>query len=91
MENTPNNINQNLIGQAPAAPQQGKGNAVTFTVRDVFFMVINNWLWFALSLVISIVISLLVFKAQPVEYTQQASILLKGSGGNKGSGQESGI
>ena len=49
---------QNAQGGAQGGAQQEGEN--TISLRDIVFLVINNWYWFALSLFVCLVIAVVV-------------------------------
>jgi len=53
----------------------------TISLRDIVFLVINNWYWFALSLFICLVVVALVYKSKPKEYEYKTTILVRDESG----------
>ena len=49
----------------------------SINIRDLVFMVINNWYWFGASVVACLVIAGFVYKAQPKTYTATGTILVR--------------
>ena len=70
MENN-NNVRQ-------ATPHQDNENSIS--LREIVFLIINNWYWFAISAIICILIALFIYKSTPKAYTTRASILLRDEG-----------
>ncbi len=83
---TTNNVNQNLINgaaQANAVAQQEEESGLS--LREIFDMVIYNWAWYVLSLIICGGLGYLYLKSQPVVYQRQAMMLVKDEqGGSRG-------
>ena len=61
--------------QGGNANQQETEN--TISLRDIVFLVINNWYWFALSLFICLVVAGLVYKTKPKSYEYTTTILVR--------------
>ena len=60
-------------------------NENTISLRDIVFLVINNWYWFALSLFVCLVITGVVYKTKPKTYQYSATIMVRDE--NKGGSQ----
>ena len=68
-------------------PQTGEQeNESNINVKDIIFIVLNNWMWFALSVFLCLLATAFYYKSQPKEYTNNATILLRDNakGGAKG-------
>ncbi|MDO4218099.1 MAG: polysaccharide biosynthesis tyrosine autokinase [Bacteroidales bacterium] len=66
--------NQNVNVQANGNGQEGES---TISLRDIIFLVINNWYWFVISVFICMLVAGFAYKAQPKTYEQSAQILLR--------------
>ena len=72
------------------APQGGAQNGAqqenenTISLRDIVFLVINNWYWFALSLFVCLVIAGVVYKTKPKVYEYTGTILVRDEINGKG-------
>ena len=49
----------------------------TISLKDIVFIVINNWYWFALSLFVCLVIAGIIFKTKPKEYEYRTTIMVR--------------
>ena len=49
----------------------------TISLKDLVFIVINNWYWFALSLFVCLVIAGIIFKSKPKEYEYRTTIMVR--------------
>ena len=54
----------------------------TLNIRDLIFLVLNNWYWFVISVVLCLVVAGLVYKTQPKTYTSSGTILVRDNGNN---------
>jgi len=54
-------------------------------LKEIFFFALNNWKWFALSIVICVALAIVYIMVTPKEYSRSATILIR-SGNNSGSG-----
>jgi uncharacterized protein involved in exopolysaccharide biosynthesis len=54
----------------------------TLSIRDLIFLVLNNWWWFVISVLVCLVLAGFVYKAQPKTYTASGSILVRDDGKN---------
>ena len=68
MENSNNNQNRNMSGNE---------SENTISIRDIVFMVLDNWYWFVISVVACLVIAAFVYKAQPKSYTASGTVLVR--------------
>ncbi len=77
MENNPN-INPTVVNQ--------QEEEVSISIKDIIFLVLNNWYWFVISAIACLMIAAVVYKTKPKIYQEQATILVrdnsKGSGGS---------
>ena len=48
-----------------------------FSLRDIVFLIINNWYWFALSLFVCMIVAGVLFKSEPTEYGYTSSIMVR--------------
>ena len=64
--------NQNL--------QQQPESENTISIKDIIFIVINNWYWFAISVVVCLVIAAFAYKAQPKSYSASGTIMVRDNG-----------
>ena len=65
--------------------QEGESN---ISIRELVFIVINNWYWFAISAAVCLLIAAFVYKSKPKTYTQAATILLRDDKGSSKGGQQ---
>ena len=75
MEKYNKNQSQNNTGE-------DNGNENSFNLRDLVFMVINNWYWFLISVVVCLFVAALVYKSEPKTYTATGTILVRDNGNN---------
>ena len=66
--------------QNPNAANGGEGNETNINIRDIVFMVLNNWYWFVISAVVCLGIAGLVYKMQAKSYTATGTILVRDNG-----------
>lgn len=59
-----------------------------FRLQDYFFLCINHWPWFIISLLIAMGVAMLYLKKTPKVYTRTASILIKPNESASGSEQQ---
>ena len=52
----------------------------TISIRDLVFMVLNNWYWFVISVVVCLVAAGFIYKAQPKTYTATGTIMVRDNG-----------
>ena len=66
----------------PVNPQAGntKEEESGISIRDIVFMVISNWYWFAISVFLCLVVSAFVYKSRPKTYSAQATIMVRDEG-----------
>ena len=65
--------------------QQTEGTENTensINLRDIVFMVLNNWYWFVISVLVCLVAAAFVYKAQPKTYTASGTILVRDNDNN---------
>ena len=62
---------------APARPKQTPGSDPIALVKDIFFLCVSHWMWFVVSLAITMGYAVLHFKRTPPVYLRTASILIK--------------
>ncbi|MBR6440601.1 MAG: hypothetical protein IKS44_00940, partial [Bacteroidales bacterium] len=65
--------NNNIQGQNTNA----ENNESSFSIRDLVFLVLNNWYWFVVSVLICLVVAGFVYKSQPKTYTATGTILVR--------------
>ena len=71
---------QNLqTPQSANVEQQEK--ETTISLRDIVFIVLNNWYWFAASLIICLAVSAVVYKTKPKIYGQTSTIMVRDNEG----------
>ena len=75
------NVQMTQGGQQGGAQQE---NENTISLRDIVFLVINNWYWFALSLFVCLVITGIVYKTKPKTYEYTGTILVRDDINGKG-------
>ena len=71
MENQQIKNQQNPQG----ANQQDSENGLN--LRDIIFLVLNNWYWFVISLFVCLVLSAVIYKTKPKTYGQAAKIMVR--------------
>ena len=49
----------------------------TISLKDIVFLVINNWYWFAISLFVCLVIAGIVFKTKPKDFEYTSKIMIR--------------
>ena len=52
-------------------------NEMNINIRDIVFMVLNNWYWFVISVLVCLVAAGFVYKAQPKTFTASGTILVR--------------
>ena len=57
-------------------------NEKTLSIRDLIFMVLNNWWWFVISVVVCMIIAAFLYKAQAKTWTASGTILVRDEGNN---------
>jgi uncharacterized protein involved in exopolysaccharide biosynthesis len=55
-------------------------NEHSFTIRDLIFMVLNNWWWFVISVFVCFVVAGFYYKSQPKTYSASGTILVRDEG-----------
>ena len=70
------NLQQTQIAPNPQTNSQQDSES-TISIRDIVFIAINNWYWFALSIFICLVIAGVIFKTKPKEYEYRSTIMLR--------------
>ena len=55
-------------------------NEKSLSIRDLIFMVLNNWWWFVISVVVCLIVSAFLYKSQPKTYTASGTILVRDEG-----------
>jgi hypothetical protein len=63
-------------------PAQENENAVS--IKELIFIVLNNWYWFVISVFVCLVITAFVYKSKPKTFSATGQILLRDEGGSKG-------
>lgn len=61
----------------------GKTSNVMF-IREIFELLLRNWYWFILSVILCVAISLYRYMEQPLGYTKTATILIKDNSSGSG-------
>ncbi|MDY6288390.1 MAG: Wzz/FepE/Etk N-terminal domain-containing protein, partial [Bacteroidales bacterium] len=74
MDNTNNRQIQNNGGDGE--------NEKTLSIRDLVFLVLNNWWWFVISVVVCLIIAGFYYKSQPKTWTASGTILVRDEGNN---------
>ncbi len=67
--------NNNQI-QNSVTPQESNGE-LNISLRDIVFMVLNNWYWFVISAIVCLAIAALAYKMQAKTYTATGTILVR--------------
>ena len=67
--------------------QNGNGtnvneNEMNINLRDIIFLVLNNWYWFVISIIVCLIAAGFIYKAQPKTYTATGTILVRDNGNN---------
>ena len=70
------NLQQTQIAPNPQTNNQQDSES-TISIRDIVFIAINNWYWFALSIFICLVIAGVIFKTKPKEFEYRSTIMLR--------------
>ena len=70
MERTPSANNE-----APA--RQATSASSTFSVKSILGLILRNWYWFVLSLIVALGLAYLKIQKTPPMYSRTASILIK--------------
>ena len=70
------NLQQTQIAPNPQTNSQQDSES-TISIRDIVFIAINNWYWFALSIFICLVIAGVIFKTKPKEFEYRSTIMLR--------------
>ena len=73
--------NNQVINQQQGVPQE---NENTLNIRDLIFIVLNNWYWFVISVFLCLVVTAFVYKSKPKTFSASGQILLRDEGGSKG-------
>jgi len=74
MDNTNNRQIQNNGGDGE--------NEKTLSIRDLVFLVLNNWWWFVISVVVCLIIAGFYYKSQPKTWTASGTILVRDESNN---------
>lgn len=80
METITNN-NQQTYNAAPTTTGEVEAENSMFSLREILDMVLYNWRWFVLSVVLSIAFSRLYLATKPKIYQRQAVMLVKDDAG----------
>ena len=56
-----------------------ENNESSINIRDLIFIVLNNWYWFLASVILCLVVAGFIYKAQPKAYTANGTILVRDS------------
>ena len=75
------NLNRNQI-QGATGSEGENGNENSLSIRDLVFMVINNWYWFVVSVVFCLAVAAVFYKTQPKTYSASGTILVRDNGNN---------
>ena len=62
-------------------PSQENESAIS--LRDIVFIVLNNWYWFVISVILALVVTAFVYKSKPKAFTDNATILLRDDNNGK--------
>ena len=65
--------NNNVQGQNTST----ESNERSISIRDLVFLVLNNWYWFVISVLVCLVAAGFIYKAQPKTYTATGTILVR--------------
>ena len=57
-------------------------NGNSITIRDLIFMVLNNWWWFVISVLVCLIVAGFYYKSKPKTYTASGTILVRDEGNN---------
>ena len=71
------NQQQQITGTQNRQSNGQQESESTISLRDIVFIVINNWYWFAISLFICLVIAGVVFKTKPKEFEYRSTIMIR--------------
>ena len=64
----------NTQNQQNAHQQEAESS---ISLKDIVFLVINNWYWFAISLFVCLVIAGIVFKTKPKDFEYTSRIMIR--------------
>ena len=53
-------------------------------IRDLVFIVLNNWYWFVVSVLVCLIATAFIYKAQPKTYSAQGTILVRDDDNKRG-------
>ena len=59
---------------------EGQQQETSINLRDLIFLVLNNWYWFVVSVVVCLGVAALVYKTQPKTFTASGTILVRDNG-----------
>ena len=69
--------NNNNVATAPQQGTTAQKNDNAISIKDLVFIVINSWYWFAISVFICLVVAAFVYKSKPKTYSAKATILVR--------------
>jgi len=55
----------------------------TISLRDLVFIVINNWYWFALSIFVCLLVAGIIFKTKPKDFECRSTIMVRQDENNR--------
>ena len=74
-------MDNNQVVNQTTNPMQENENAIS--IRDLVFIVLNNWYWFVISVFLCLVITAFAYKSKPKTFTSNATILVREDNGNR--------
>ena len=73
--------NNQILNQTQNPTQE---NESSVSIRDIIFIVLNNWYWFVISVFVCLVVTAFIYKSKPKTFTDTASILVRDEASSKG-------
>ena len=72
--------------QTPAAAN-GENGENTLNLRDIIFLVLNNWYWFVISVLVCLAVAGVYYKMQPKSYSASGTILVRDNDNRRSTGK----
>ena len=73
---------ENIHNKQPQNNGENSENERTISIRDIIFLVLNNWWWFVISVAACLIIAAFVYKSQPKTYSASGTILVRDNDNN---------
>ncbi|MBR5092582.1 MAG: polysaccharide biosynthesis tyrosine autokinase, partial [Bacteroidales bacterium] len=64
--------------------QNTENSESSINIRDLVFIVLNNWYWFVISVVVCVIGAAFIYKAQPKSYSAHGTILVRDDDNKRG-------